>query len=482
MSFWTLDNLRLVIGGRWIHRPAASLEQSPTGASTDSRTLRRGQVFVALRGERFDGNHFLPQALNAGAVMAIVDREPATGSLRSSSAAVMLVDDAYTALARLAGAYRKTLGAGVIAITGSVGKTTTKQMVHAVLSQGLRGTASPASYNNRIGVPLTLLNVGPTDRYVVAEVGTSAPGEIGALGKIIQPNVAVITHIGEAHLKKLGSVEAVAAEKATLLRHLSEDGLAIVNGDLPILNEYLRAVRRVVRYGTYAHCDLRLTDYQAGENGVRFRVNDRASFTLPLAGVHNAINALAAVAVGRHLNLSDEQIARGLAGVQPMGMRLEVHRIGGTRGQAPLVLIDDAYNANPLSMAAAIGVLSETPCEHGRRIAILGDMAELGNQSPQLHRQLGEQLGESNVDQAVLIGPMSLFTAEALGRRWSAARVHAIADWSEQTPSEVAALLRPGDVVLIKASRASALERLVPAIRRQFDQPRDGDRAPTNVV
>ena len=472
MRFWDPENIRRVTAGRWLQRSAGGVPQEPTGVSTDSRSIRRGQVFIALRGERFDGHDYLGAAAEAGAAMLIVDREAAGNACAAPHADVLLVEDAYAALRRLAAAYRRTLHATVVAVTGSVGKTTTKQLIHAVLATRMTGTASPKSYNNHIGVPLTLLNAAPADRYVIVEVGTSGPGEIAALAQIVEPDVAVITHIGTAHLERLGSKAAIAAEKASLLRHLREGGLAVVNGDARELDAHLRAVGRLIRYGWGEANDLRLTACDADDAGVRFTVNGRADFALSMLGEHNAVNALAAVAVGRHLNLSDEQIAAGLRRAKPEAMRLNLKRFGA--GDRRLTVIDDAYNANPDSMAAAIGVLGRLATEGGRRVAVLGDMAELGEQAAELHRELGRQLGATDIDRAVLIGPLMLYAAEALQRAWPVDRVHAIAAWSDATADEVAALIEAGDTVLIKASRAAGLERLLPAIAGRFDQAGGG--------
>ncbi|NBC95085.1 MAG: UDP-N-acetylmuramoyl-tripeptide--D-alanyl-D-alanine ligase, partial [Deinococcus-Thermus bacterium] len=243
MAFWEADNLRETAGGRWLSRPGPSASMEIRGVSTDTRTLRRGEVFVALRGDRFDGHDHLADATRRGAAIAVVDRDVAA----PAGCGVIRVEDTYTALGRLAASYRRTLAAEVIAITGSVGKTTTKHMLHTVLASALRGSASPRSYNNRVGVPLSMLAADPGDRYLIVEVGSNAPGEVGALGRLVEPDVAVITHIAQAHLEGLGTLEGIAREKAGLLRHLKDDGLAIVNGDAPALGDHLKALRRVVR-------------------------------------------------------------------------------------------------------------------------------------------------------------------------------------------------------------------------------------------
>lgn len=471
MSFWEPENLRAITVGRWLRRPTErGGHVEPTGVSTDSRTLRGGQVFIALRGERFDGHDYLDEAAGAGARLVIVDREAVPEP--EGRAGVLLVDDTLGAMARLATAYRRTLSATVIAITGSVGKTTTKQMVDAILSPHMPGAASARSFNNHIGVPLTLLNASPRDRYLVVEAGTNAPGEIDFLARIIQPDVAVITAIGLAHVEKLGGREGIAAEKSALLRRLRDGGLAIVTGDAPELEPYLKLAPRLIRFGEAERCDLRLTAVEDEAGRVRFEVNGRRWFELPCPGAHNAWNALAAVGVGRHMKLDDDAIAEGLGRYEPPPMRLNARRIGGPAG---VTLINDAYNANPTSMAAAIETLeSMARASGGRAVAVLGEMAELGERSPELHRALGERLAGSGVDTAVLIGRDALYAAEALGRAWAGSRIRPIAAWTEGTAEEVATMLRAGDTVLIKASRSAALERLVPAIEARFARPGGG--------
>ena len=462
MSFWTFDNFRDAMGGRWLSRPGeAESALSLHGVTTDSRQVAPGVVFFARRGEQTDGHKFLKQASDAGSPLLVVDDEAAVTEVGPLRSAVLKVDDATAALGRLAAAYRQTLRARVIAVTGSVGKTTTKSLIDAVLSTRYRGKASPKSFNNHVGVPVTILAADPADEYLIVEVGTNAPGEIGSLAKIVQPDIAVITYIGSAHLEGLGGPEGVLREKASLLLHLREGGMAVVNGDFPSLCEYRRVVPHMLTFGKSPDCDLRMSDFTGDGAGVTLRVNDRHTHRLPLLGEHNAVNALAAIAVGRHMKLTDVQITEGLAKAAAPPMRLKIDRFGPP--DTPLVVLNDSYNANPDSAAAALKVLRQYPTG-GRRVAILGDMAELGPRGPELHRQLGETVVESGADMAIFIGKLSLFTAETVSRHWPSSRVHIVPAWSDSTPSQIARLLDHGDTVLIKASRVMGLERLIPAI------------------
>ncbi len=466
MSFWLPQTFREVTAGRWLVRPEPDpAEMELTGLSTDTRTLQAGQAFCALVGPNFDGHDFLQKAVDAGSPLLIVQREDAVQTLDLRGAYVLLVDDTLGALGRLAAHYRRGFAARVIAITGSVGKTTTRQMIHAVLGTAFRGIASPHSYNNHIGVPLTLLSVRPTDRYVVVEAGTSAPGEISRLARWIEPDIAIITHIGPAHTDKLIDTDTIAREKASLLSHLRDDGLAIVNGDSEPLRPHLKPLRSLITFGQTAECDLRLTDYQPTPHGAQFEINERASYMLPTLGRHSATNAMAAVAVGRHMNLTDEQIAEGLKQVELPAMRLQTQRCGA--GEKAVTIINDAYNANPDSMTAALGVLAEHPAA-GRRIAVLGDMLELGSQEQAAHQQVGKALVKHAFDLVICIGRRMQAARERAAERLGPQRVHGFDQWSGDLPARIADLLQAGDVVLIKGSRDTALERLVPAIEARF--------------
>ncbi|MDY7109508.1 MAG: UDP-N-acetylmuramoyl-tripeptide--D-alanyl-D-alanine ligase [Planctomycetota bacterium] len=465
MSFLARDNLRALAGGRWLQRPVG--DDDPVGVGTDTRDDLSGRVFVAIRGERFDGHDYLVNAAGKGAVMAIVDREPSPANL-PEGLGVLLVNDARRALARIALAYRRTLSATkVIAITGSSGKTTTKRLVHAVLSSALPGSAAPRSFNNDIGVPLTILSARPHDRYLVVEIGTNAPGEIAPLAAIAEPDIAVITNVGRAHLAGFGSIDAILREKAALLSHLSRDGTAIISADVPGLADYARAVPTIIRIGESDVADLRLTARGRHDGPPRrnwFEINGRFRFDLSLPGKHNALNALAAVAIGRRFGLSDEQISSVLGGVDPEPMRMMKQRVGD------IIVYNDAYNANPDSMAAALEAFGELAADAPRRIVVLGDMLELGEAGPALHRELGERLldldGRSGIDHAVFVGELVTHTTESLAASWPASRFTLLPELNDGAGGRVADLLRPGDAVLIKGSRILGLERLIDMLDR----------------
>lgn len=479
MSFWSLDNVRLICGGNWIARPEEPRRKDPTGVSIDSRSLKPGECFIALRGERTDGHRYLAEVAKAGAAVAIVDRKelvpPSLGDM-----CVLLVQDAGTALLKLGGAYRKTLETTkVIAVGGSNGKTTTTRLISAVLAKSLRGTASVKSFNNAIGVPLTILGAKRSDQYLVCEVGTNAPGEISTLTSVVQPDIAVITSIGREHLEGLGTLQGVAQEEASLLRGLRPGGVAIVTADSPELAEVLRrdfakaasGGGGLITFGFGDHADLRLTSVEASENSTRFCLNDRNWFSVPLLGKHNASNATAAVAVARRLGVDQSAIEAGLAEAKGAEMRLQRHRVSGVE------FLNDAYNANPDSMLAALRTFDDVfPAKRGsRRVVIVGDMLELGQASEASHAEIAQAIAHlASVDLVVFIGPHFAAAASEVERQRSIPRIVRHSHLDEQGVAQIASLLQAGDHVLLKGSRGMGLERIGKALAARDLLPRQG--------
>ncbi len=456
MTFWTVDNLRTTLGGTWLARPAA---ESVIGLSTDTRTLKAGQVFLAIKGDTFDGHAMLAKAAAAGSPLAVIDSAEAAGTLPEGMG-VLRVTDSRRALLRLAAAYRKTLGSTrVIAVCGSNGKTTTVRLLSAVLSRTMRGTASQKSFNNDIGVPLTILSASPTDQYLICEIGTNAPGEVSTLAECTVPDIAVITSIGREHLERLGSLRGVAREEATVLEFVKPGGAGIISAESPELKEVLPSLatrpRALLSFGFDDAADVRVVSVKQTLSGVTFTLNDRAEFSIPLLGRHNAANAAAAVAVARRLGVPDTEIALGLASAKGEAMRLEVSRIGG------VCIINDAYNANPDSMRASLETFGEVAAEAKRRFVVLGDMLEMGEHSAMAHAEIVQSL--RGVYGAVLVGPAMRGAAAVL--KGTDIRVTLFDDLNERHAAEVAATLKPGDAVLLKGSRRMRLERLLGAVK-----------------
>ena len=460
MSFFDAKNLRHKSKGRWVRPPETPLDVD--GFGIDSRENLTGKVFVAIHGEHHDGHDYLDEATQAGAGLLIVDRQPSHDTL-SSGPAVLLVDDTRAALARLACAYRLTLSnTTVIAITGSAGKTTVKHLIDSVLSTAMRGTAAPKSFNNDIGVPLTILSAASDDEYLIVEIGANRLGEVNALARLARPDIAVITSIGRAHLEGFATIENVAREKAMILDHLQSDGVGIIMADAPQLRTHRGRAQSIVLFGRAEDADLRLTDRGAGDGAWWFKVNGQDRFSLGLPGAHNAVNALAAVAVGRRLGLSNQQIERGLAQCEPVAMRMTCHELG------EITIFNDAYNANPDSMIAALDTFAELTIDADRRVVILGDMLELGGEAEALHIEIAQAVIDLDqtlpIARAVLIGPLSSATARVLRESWGPDRVTHLDELNERTTAVAAQIIQPGDMVLLKGSRSVGLERMFDAL------------------
>ena len=468
MGYWELDNLAKVARGRWLSAPADGLKEVQ-GVSTDTRTLLPGAAYVAIKGPRFDGHDFLTNAAAAGVSLLIVSRDIKKHDL-PEGVPVLLVHDGIKALGDLAAAYRDALGRAnvkVVGVTGSNGKTTTRHMIHTLLSVSMRGTQSPKSFNNHIGVPLTLLAAREDDDFVVVEIGTSRPGEIDALSRIIRPDVGVITNVGPAHLEGFGTVENVAAEKAALLSHTRE---AAVIADTPPTDSLLRphvnrVNTKVIRFGAHPASDVRVVTVEPTDAGLRVDLDTAGKFTLPFMGKHNAMNLAAAMGVARHVhgNTNDASgYQAALKAIQPIDGRLQEMRFGNLR------VIHDAYNANPASVAAAIHTLTELRAD--RRVLVLGDMLELGAASEREHAHIGNLIATTGaIDRVVLVGRSCGATHEALRGTGITVRWHQQPD--DQTPEQIAqTILSDGydpkteAVVLLKGSRALGLERVINAI------------------
>lgn len=466
MTFWTAASVRRATGGAWARRPD---DREITGVSIDTRTLKPGQAFVALAGERHDGHEFLAEAVRAGASLLVVEDGAAAEAyidLRAEDGpGVLRVADARAALVRLATAYRKALtSTRVIAVTGSNGKTTTVRLIDAALSGSLRGTASVKSYNNELGVPLTILSAKPSDHYLVCEVGMSGPGEIARLARIVEPNVAVITSIGRAHIGAFDDELGIAREKASLLSYLAPGGVAVVTADTGLLDDHVRTAPHAVRFGLSADADLRVTsvEHAASGAGLRFVINDRLTYELPMVGEPNALNAAAAIAVARRFGLDDAAIAAGLAAVRPPPMRLERIEIGG------VTVLNDSYNASPESVVVALETFAALARDARRRVIVIGDMLELGETAPAAHVEAGLAMLERGApDELVTVGPMALFIAEAVSTGEPKTRVAIHSELTDDACRRIASRLEPGDAVLVKGSRRVGLERVVDAIKHR---------------
>jgi UDP-N-acetylmuramoyl-tripeptide--D-alanyl-D-alanine ligase len=422
----------------------------------DSREVQPGDVFWALPGKRHSGEEFAPDALRRGAAGVVVG-SPCVSPPGGRWA--LLVDDTRQALWQLAQRQRKQFAGSVIGVTGSVGKTTTRQMIHTVLGCRWSGTASPRNYNNCLGVPLSMLAWNPSDDYAVLELGASQAGEIAQLAALCEPQIGVITRIGEAHLGGFGGRQTIAESKAELLAALPEDGLAVLNGDDAELVRLRRRSRaKAVWVGRTAECDLSATNVKSGGGRLNFDV-DGQRVNVPVWGRHHLTSALAAYAVGKSYGLPAAEIAEALARFKPLPMRCEVSDLGGAK------VIDDSYNASPTAMRAALELLRDFDAA-GRRIVVCGDMRELGDEATALHRELGtEVVTLCGADLLVACGEHAEdVVAGARAAGMPGERAIACSDPLDAVP-HVRRSLGRGDVLLVKGSRAVAMERIVAALQ-----------------
>lgn len=441
-------------------RRRGSLDTPVRRVCTDSRQVQPGDLFIAIPGERFDAHAFLSDVARKGIAAVLVEKNKVVPEL--PDCAVVAVDNCRRALGQIAARYRDEFSLPIIAVGGSNGKTTTKELLASVLRQKLNALWSEASFNNDVGVPLTLLRLEKAHQAAVLEVGTNHPGELAPLLGMIRPRFGIITNIGREHLEFFGDLDGVVNEEGTLPELLPADGVFFANGDDERTQELLKRTRaRVVRTGTAEGNDWRATNIRLDKQGSAFRVETAnpdlsGEYRVNLLGRHQVSNALLALAAGAELGLNREELAKGLAECQPPKMRLQVWELNGVR------VIDDAYNANADSVIAALQTLADLPCK-GRRVAVLGDMAELGQHSEPAHDEVGRRAAQLGIDQLFLIGKMAPVTSRA-AREAGLVRVLEFQD-VEPAADAVRRFLKPGDSLLLKASRSSRLERVAELLR-----------------
>ena len=427
---------------------------------TDSREVRVGDLFLALAGGRFDGHEFVGEAVKRGAVAIVGERGRLPTAL--TECAMIAVEDTRKALGRLAAEYRRDFELPTVAVAGSNGKTTTKELLASVLRQKLATLWSEASFNNDIGVPLTLLRLEKSHQAAVLELGTNHPGELAPLVRMIRPDYGVITCIGREHLEFFGDVAGVAQEEGWLAELLPPQGKLFVNGDDEWAGRIAQRTRAsVVRVGFSDRNDWRARAVRLSPKGVIFQVDApdakfAGEYRIRLLGRHQVVNALFALALGAELGLNCAEIAQGLADCSAPKMRLQLWETGG------VLVLDDAYNANVDSVRAALRTLLELPCT-GRRMAVLGDMAELGAHSEAGHEEIGCCAAEWGVGQLFAVGKMAPVMARG-ARGAGLTRVFEFADVEAAGPV-VKSFVKSGDVLLLKASRVMRLERIAEVLR-----------------
>ena len=414
----------------------------------DSRLIQAGDLFVAFKGERVDGHDFIARALEAGAGCCLTERLP-----EGVTGPCILVDDVQTALEEIAAGYRETLSLPILGITGSVGKTSAKECVSSVLSQRLKVLKTEGNLNNQIGVPMTLSRIGPEHQAAVVEMGINGFGQMRQLARMVRPTIGLFTVIGHAHLEFLHDLDGVLQAKTEMLEFLPPDGLVILNGDDPLLRRYPCSIKKMY-FGLSEGCQVRALDVKTdpeGRSSCTIWYQQRGfRVSIPAFGKHMIYAALEGAAAGFALGLSDEEIIAGIEAYEPVGRRSAVTDTG------KVLLIDDCYNANPDSVKSGIDSMAALG---RRRVCILGDMLELGDLAPELHREIGRYAEEKGVELVLSCGQ---FGDEIVSGAGASGRVF---DTAEQLIAALPGLLQPGDAVLVKASRGARFERISEAIK-----------------
>lgn len=462
-----------------------------TGVSTDSRTTKPGDCFFAIPGENFDGHDYVFDAFAKGAVCAVVSKELKITNFKSQISKIrsylLKVEDTIKSLGDFAREYRRQASFKVAAITGSVGKTTTRHIAYYVISRHFRVFQSPKNFNNNIGLPLTLLGADPEDQIVIAELGTNHPGEIGYLTRIALPDIAVVTNVYPAHLEGFGNLQTIVKEKLSIAEGLQDSGILIINADLVKWLNSERLNQKIITFGKSDNADYRASEITFDGSGSRFTINGTEVY-LPLPGAGNVENALAASAVCGQLGLTIDDFAQAVKSISPVSMRTELLQIG------TLTVLNDCYNANPASMKNALEILANmglTPLDSSikykkgpkmkeyltgstqkrRLVFICGDMAELGQQTELLHTELGKDIAKTNVQLLLAVGKFAKITAQAAEKTANSIRHDLQIECFEDTVSACNNLknfIKDYDIILVKGSRTAKLEMAVEKLKEIF--------------
>jgi UDP-N-acetylmuramoyl-tripeptide--D-alanyl-D-alanine ligase len=456
-----------IISGRGKQMLNAKMIKAATGArtrltddvefadvATDSREIQPGTLFVALRGEKFDGHDFAVSALEKGAEAVMIDHE-----IPGTENKCFIVKDTLAGYQQIASAYRMSMkNLRVIAITGSNGKTSTKDMVAALLASKYKVIKTQANFNNEIGLPKTLFLIRPDTEFAVVEMGMRGLGQIREMKKIAHPDAAIITNVGETHLELLGSIENIAKAKSEILENFTDKNFAILNGDDPRVRA-MKTGAKVTTYGIDNDCDVRGSNITTDGLLTRFTYTSKVTgntrdVVLPILGRHNVMNALAAIATAELYGVSDDEIVYALGTVKLTGMRQEILEFGD------VTVINDAYNAAPASMKVGLETLTSVVKAHGRgrAIAVLADMLELGQASEEGHRSVGRWAAECGVSELICYGPLCKFMAEEA--KTLGVSVHYVAD-KESAAKVLREVVRPYDVVLCKGSHSMAVDQVI---------------------
>lgn len=447
-----LKNIVNAVNGKLLNTLDENIEIK--NISTDSRNIGENTLFVPIVGERVDGHNFIKSAFEKGAVCAFTEKEE-----NITEVPLIKVKNTVKALGDLAKYYRKSLDVKVVGVTGSVGKTTTKDMVASVLSQKYNVLKTEGNYNNEIGMPLTVFNMDKNTEVAVLELGMSEFREIDYLSAIAKPDIAVITNIGTSHIENLGSREGILKAKTEMLPYIQEKGIVILNADDDMLITLDTEKYNIIWYGIENKCGIYADNIQLlGLEGSKCDIHtgkEILSVYIPVSGKHMIYNAMAAVAAGKQLGLDNEQIVKGICEFIPTKMRMNI--INCENG---ITIINDAYNASPQSMKAAIDVLTGSACI--RKVAILGDMYEMGDFAPKYHKEVGEYAAKADIDVIIAVGEIS----ENIKSGAEEAGAKKVLYFRKQEDIKLQEILKKGDIVLVKASRGMHLEDTIDKIEK----------------
>lgn len=430
-----------------------------SGVSIDSRKIENGNLFIPFKGEHSDGHQFVESAIKDGAAAALWEKDVPNPPLHLP---ILVVENTLLALQQLATEYRNTLNVKIVGVTGSNGKTTTKDMTASLLSLQYKVQKTEGNFNNEIGLPLTILGLEEDTEFAVLEMGMSSKGEIDFLTRLARPEAAIITNIGESHLLDLGSREAIAEAKLEIVNGLSDSGIIVYYGDEPLLHEQVPVIKsNVIRktFGRSPQNDLYPLEIEQNDAGSTFKVNiTNIEFVLPVLGTHNVLNALAAMAVANYFQVPFGKMNNGFAELKLTNMRTEL--LKGKKGEK---IINDAYNASPTSMHAAIELISElTGCKN--KILVLGDMLELGPLEEEFHLKMGESIDPDKVNYVFTFGKLGEFIAKGAKENFSSDRVFSFME-KEPLIEKLQTLVDEQTIVLVKASRGMKLEEVVKGLQ-----------------
>lgn len=459
-----ITNAELVANNKWSGKSGENqafrlplVNYNVLGITTDSRKITEGVLFVALKGENFNGEDFAEDALQNGAAAVIVSKNANTQHING---VILKVDDTLTAYQQIASHWRDNFKIPVVAITGSTGKTTTKDLTAAALSSLGEIQKTSANFNNEVGVPLTLLGINENHKAAVVEIGMRGLGQIASLAKYVKPTIGIVTNVNETHIEILGSIENIAKAKGELVESIPEGGTIILNADdknVLAMKKLAKNNVKILTYGIENFADVTAEKIIVGNDSTEFiaKYKDEIyNFSIPVIGRHNVSNSLAAICAGLTLGISFEKIQRGFSTLATTRMRFEVIRRDG------ITIVNDAYNASPASMRAAIQTTAEI--YSGRKIAVLGDMLELGNISEKVHKEIGEEVAKNNFDFLITYGEFGKFIAE--GAKSSGMENIFITQTHDDAAKKILSIIKKDDTILFKASHGMHMEKIIELI------------------